>query len=147
MSTTSTIPAVCEALVAKLAAAIPTAQVEWARPQDTLIQNRRLVYIGDVDGDSRIANAKAGRKERDESYTVDVLFVAMPPRGTRAQAALDVLEMYEALENLVADDPSLGDLAGVWQVTVDGYSLRPTPTTEAAAAVLATTVSVRARLT
>jgi hypothetical protein len=162
MATTSTIPDVCEALVAHLAAANPGTQVEWGRPQDALIK-RKTIYVGDVDGDSRIPTMKAGRKERDEQYTVDVLFVSAPPRGSRSTAARDVLAMYATLEDMVAGDPTLGGgvvtysgyasgyshlggIDGVWAVTVDGYSLRPAPTGEAAAAVLACTVSVKARL-
>jgi hypothetical protein len=120
MATTSTVPTVKAALVTLLTAAIAgtDVQVMHGRTQDSLVKKRRVVVVGAASPySSEIANIVAGRKQRDERYTVDVLFLVAQPRGKAADAETAAWSMFAVLQDVLADDPSLGGVDGlVWAV-------------------------------
>lgn len=119
MATVSTVPAVKDALVTLLTSAINdnTVQVVYGPTPDSL-KKRKVVVVGEVSSyQSNIANIVAGRKQRDERYTIDVYLFCAKPRGQAVDADTTVWELFESLENVLADDPSLGAVNGlVWAV-------------------------------
>lgn len=72
------------------------------------------VVIEDVTGLSEIRSVKAGRKFRQDQFTVTVHFLAGAKDGKDARAHdARVTAMYAALDDVLADDPTLGRLAGL----------------------------------
>lgn len=117
MATTTTVPAVKAALVTLLTAEIndTSVQVMHGRSQDNLVKKRQVVVVGSVSYASEIANIKAGRKQRDERYSVEVIFLVAKPRGAPEDAETAVWGLFNALEDVLADDTSLGAIDGlVW---------------------------------
>lgn len=109
MATTSTVPSVKAALVTQLTTAINSSsvQVSYGRPIQNLVK-RQVVVVGNVSYSSDIANQKAGRKQRDERYSIEVLFFVGAARGRAADAETRVWALFASLENILADDPYLG---------------------------------------
>jgi len=106
MATSSTVPTARAALVAALTGAFPTAQVAYSHPGDA--REPESVYLGGARLTSEIATIRAGRKKRQEHYTIDVWF-DVTGDGPDAQAAVErAWEMAGELEDILADDPSLG---------------------------------------
>jgi hypothetical protein len=119
MATTSTVPTVKAALVSLLTTAIGNTdvQVMHGRSQDNLIKKRQVVVVGAVSYQSEIANIKAGRKQRDERYSVEVLFLVAKPRGLSVDAESAAWALFNELEDVLANDPSLGGIDGLaWAV-------------------------------
>jgi hypothetical protein len=124
MATTSTVPTVKAALASLLVTAIDdadTVHVTQGRPQEALI-NSQQVIVGAVSYSSEIANLKSGRKQRDETYSIEVVFLAAFPGGTPDEAETAVWAHFAHLEDILADDPTLGvaDLAWATLGQVEG---------------------------
>jgi hypothetical protein len=119
MATTSTVPAVKAALVTLLTSAINDSDVyvSQGRPQDDLAQ-RKVVVVGSVSYSSEIANVKSSRKQRDERYSIEVVFLVYDAAGgTAAEAETAVWTLVAELEDLLADDTTLGGVNGLaWAV-------------------------------
>lgn len=122
MATTSTVPAVRAALVSLLTSAIndTDVQVTHGRQQNSLVK-RQVVTVGAASPyTSEIANLKAGRKQRDETYSIEVIFWVAKPRGVPYDADTRVWTLFAELEDLLADDPTLGGVDGLaWAVLGD----------------------------
>ncbi len=143
---TSTIPAVKDALVARLRAhpTLAGVQVERSHPGDTLEQE--AVWLGRVIGSNSWVAMRAGRKPRDESYTVQVFIEVIMPGEPETAAEDRVLACYGALEDVIAEDPRLG-VTGVESMRVAEYELDSGIDGEGAgAANMAAGVLVGARL-
>jgi hypothetical protein len=116
--TTSTVPATKAALVSLLTTAISDSDVFIAqgRPQQDLTE-RKVISVGSVSYSSEIANQKSGRKQRDERYSVEVVFLVADPAGTAAEAETTVWALFAHLEDVLADDTTLGSVDGLaWAV-------------------------------
>lgn len=122
MATTSTVPAVRAALVTLLTSAINDSdvQVTHGRQQNSLVK-RQVVTVGNAGPySSEIANLKSGRKQRDETYSIEVIFWVAKPRGVPYDADTRVWTLFAELEDLLADDPTLGAVDGLaWAVLDD----------------------------
>jgi hypothetical protein len=82
----------------------------------------RAIYTGDARGEHSVAALRAGRKTRNERLTFDVIIDVTTPGDDQVQADLAAAELAGAVEDLVADDPSLGAAEhGVQAVTVAEY--------------------------
>lgn len=93
--------------------------VHLADPQD---KTRNYIIIGDVTGQIDFAWLMAGRKRRKDVFTVTIWCIAQTPGMTDEQAEDAVLGLFGYLEDIFADDPTIG-LEGVkWagKGTADG---------------------------
>lgn len=145
MATHSTVPAVSAAIVSVVAPALPGVQVVEGRPADSLLQ-RECVYTGQVTGHHAIANIKAGRKQRNENYTIDVVCSVLQARGTVAAARNRAYELVAAVEDALANDPFLGAVDGLIAATAGGFRDVSDFVKEGPAAVVVLEVECSARL-
>lgn len=125
MATSSTVPAVKQALVALLAAALPSTQVSYGRPADSML-TRSCVWLGRAAGADRVPVMSAGRKTREQTYSVTVFVWVAKPRGTVEEAETEAHVLLTEVGDALADDPSLGGVdglihatAGDWEVEAD----------------------------
>lgn len=119
MATQSTAPAFRTALLAALQArpALSALSVTYSHPGDSLEVD--AVYLGEVRGTSELPVIRASRKKREERYTLDVWFdvaAVGPDAQTASERAWD---LFGELEDILADDPSVGLAAPFWAVLGD----------------------------
>lgn len=162
MSSSSTLPQVKAQLVTLLTTALATSgvgggqvPVAYAWSPDA---EDEMVFLGRRDEDgptwtSRmthdIATIKAGRKHRDENYTVELTVWTYRPDVAPADAnEVDAraFELVEEVENVLADDPRLGLDSILWAKVAE---IVPTGRAHAGGWVVEAVVviEVRARLT
>lgn len=151
---TSTIPTIKARLVALIDAAL-TVPVTYAWPgPDTAPE---CVFLGPhpatadlrIDVSSQIATVKAGRKQRQEEYTVRVTVWTFRPELTSADAQIceeRAFALAVAVENILADDPKLG-LAVIQYAEVSSVASTLFPFMSGWACELSVDVAVKARLT
>lgn len=106
MATTSTVPTARAALVAALTTAVTPTQVAWSHPGDS--REPESVYLGEARGSSEYATIRAGRKKRQERYGIDVIIDVATDGPDGQDASERAYELLGELEDLLADDPSLG---------------------------------------
>lgn len=147
MATSSSVPAVKQALVTLLTSAIndTNVQVAYGRPQDSMVR-RESVFVADVSYSAEVANIKAGRKSYDEDFTVDVVVAVGQPRGTTQDSETRVFALFEYLRDLLADDPSLGGVDGLVWAVLESVDAATAHTGESAVSVIEATVRCRARV-
>ena len=112
MATSSTVPTAKAALVELFGAALSGVQVEYGRPADNDLK-RECVYVGDVTGAQRIPVHSAGRKPREEAYSIEVVVAVLKTRGGLSDAEERAFELLAECEDVVADDSTLGIATGV----------------------------------
>lgn len=110
MATTSIRKDVKTWLVDRLASSL-TAEVAHGWPGRRL--ERDHVWVDRVTGTVTMPFSMAGRKVRDDTFTVRLVFQASRPGESIAETDDAVESMYAAFENLLADDPSLASMDGV----------------------------------
>lgn len=145
MATTSTVPAVKAAVVTAVAAALPSVQVVWGRPSDTAIA-RETVYIADVSGNHRIPVMTSGRKHREEEVSIDVVVAVLKARGTSQAAEERAWELLDALENVLADDPTLTAVDGLVHATLGDLRVETDIAKEGGVCIIVTSIDVLSRL-
>ena len=125
MATSSTVPAVKAALVSLLTTALPSTQVTYGRPADSML-SRNCVWLGRAAGADRIPVMSAGRKVREQTYSVTVFVWVAKPRGTVEAAEDEAHDLLAEVEDALADDPALGGVdglihatAGTWEAEAD----------------------------
>lgn len=162
MPSSSTLPAVKAQLVTLLSSALASSgvsggavPVQYAWTPDA---EDEMVFLGRRDEDgptwvSRmthdIATIKAGRKHRDENYTVELTVWTYRPDVAPSEAnEVDAraFELVEEVENVLADDPRLGldsiQWAKVAEINAVGRAISGGWVVEAVISI-----EVRARLT
>jgi hypothetical protein len=122
-ATTSIRPAVKSALLTalQLKPELEGVQLSYGWPGDAL--EREHIWIGNVTGTVRIALLSTGRKYRDDKFNVSVFVQAGLIGGTEAEAEERATQLLAALEDVLADDPSIGEVDGLIDAeltTVDG---------------------------
>lgn len=154
--TTSSIPTVKARLVTVLDAAL-TVPVTYAWPGPAT--EPEAVFLGPhpetadvrLDASQQIPTIKAGRKQRQEDYTVRVTVWTFRPDKTPADAQFvetRAFALAEAVEDALANDPRIGLAPAVVQdVTVADVSSTLFPFLSGWACELAVDVRVRSRLT
>lgn len=143
MPTTSIITATRARLVALLTAALPTVQVDYAYREPFPAE---VVYVGDVRASNNVADIRAGRKARDVEFTMDV-FLVVTKDGDDQQTTDERCEvLYAALEDVLADDPKLGQTNVLWARLGD-EERTPGMTADGRVATIRAEVVCRARLT
>lgn len=106
MATTSTVPAARAALVSLLAAALPTTQVAYSHPGEAAENN--TVFLGDATVRHELATMRAGRRTRDESWSIDVWVLATADGPDAQTASEQAWTLVAAVENTLANDASAG---------------------------------------
>jgi hypothetical protein len=111
----STVPTIKDALVAALLAqpALAQVQVERAHPGPEKLE-REAIWLGAARGRHEIPVVKAGRKPRDEVYTIEVLVSVLKPGGTLEEVEERAFALLAEVEDVLADDPRLGTTAILW---------------------------------
>ena len=119
MASRSTVPTVRAAVVAALTArpALVGVQVAYSHPGGTI--EAESVYLGKARGSDEVPVVRAGRKKRQESYTLDVFFDVVADGPTGQEASERAWTFFGELEDLLADDPSLGQTQPFWAVLGD----------------------------
>lgn len=128
MATTSTVVTVKRKLVDLLDAEL-SVPVTYAWPGKST--SSEAVFLGPhpetsdirIDADSQIPTMKAGRKQRTESYSVRVtVWVFRPDLTVEGAETCETraFELFAEIEDVLADDTSLGDVAQ-WAL-VDRFS-------------------------
>lgn len=135
-------------LVALLAAReeLQNVQVAYAWPGKE--QEAECMWIGGSVGPVTIANMRAGRKSRDDTFQLTVHWTAAAPGQTAEEADARAEHLYAGLENLLAEDTALGGLDGVLWVRQNGNAqfFNPDPTNEGYIVHGQAVVEVKSRL-
>lgn len=118
-ATRSTVPTVRAQLVALLAARAGLAGVQVAYTHPGEATTFETVFLGDSRGTSEPATIRAGRKARHEHFTIDV-WVEVVRDGPDAQTASErSWALAGEVEDMLADDPSLGLSQPFWAVLAE----------------------------
>lgn len=121
MATTSTLGLARAALVTALGTGALAGKLHYAWPGPLVVkQSHELLWIDDVpEWTMTIPNIKAGRKQRQETYVLElVLWVAKPElTAADAQAAFErALVLLAVVEDTLANDVQAGQTAIQWTV-------------------------------
>lgn len=131
-TTTSARRAVCGAIAAQLAARADLANVQVLDGPDLNDPQAEQILVGaEIRGtESGVRTLRAGRKARLDQFEISILFRTLLPQTTPAGAAERVEQLYGALDDLLAADPTLGSVPGLQHAQVtswDGPDVIPTP--------------------
>ena len=120
----TTIYSVKSTLLTKLQAdsTLSAIQVTYGDPGGAA--RREHVFIGDVTaGGQDPESLSSGRRRRIESYTLDVLVsVQSKPQGLQENEQRAIV-LASAVEDVVADNPTLSDLTGLMFMECSGMSV------------------------
>ena len=120
----TTIYSVKSTLLTKLQAdsTLSAIQVTYGDPGGAA--RREHVFIGDVTaGGQDPESLSSGRRRRIESYTLDVIVsVQSKPQGLQENEQRAIV-LASAVENVVADNPTLSDLTGLMFMECSGMSV------------------------
>ena len=120
----TTIYEVKAALLTKLQAdaTLSAIQVTYGDPGGAA--RREHVFIGDVTaGGQDPESLSSGRRRRIESYTLDVIVsVQSKPQGLQENEQRAIV-LASAVENVVADNPTLSNLDGLMFIECSGMSV------------------------
>lgn len=147
MATTSTVTTVKAQLVTSMKAS--TDMPDWVTYSWAPWGDADQVFLGVVDGESNIATIKAGRKHRQETYTVDVVLRAIGQDKTpqSAQAVEERAFGYlAALEDILADDVQVDGLTSIQWARLFDFSSTLEPKDKGWGCQITCTVEVTARL-
>jgi hypothetical protein len=148
MATRSTVPTVRAALVTALAARPALTGVQVAHSHPGAAVEVESVYLGRARGSDNVPVMRAGRKRRQESYTVDVFFDVVGDGPTGQDASERAWTLFGELEDLLADDPSLGQAPPFWAVLGEwDETLFFDDTRQGFGSLLRAAVQIEARLT
>lgn len=108
MATTSMVPTVKRRLIELLraVAAFSKIQIEYSPPGKP---ESETIFLGRTTGAHEVAGFKAGRKPRDERFTMNLhIEVTIPDAEDGAEAEARTFEILTVVENLLAETPRLG---------------------------------------
>ena len=90
-------------------ATLGAVQCTYADPGGS--QRREAVFLGDIETDDHVPEALAsGRRRRREDFVCE-LFIEVSSKPTPQTAEARAVELANAVETVLADDPTLGDLS------------------------------------
>ena len=153
MGTVSTIPTVKSKLVELFAAAGPEAFYAWPGPSCP----PRAIFLGRhpelddvrIDGTSEDPTIKAGRRQRQETYTVPVTAWSFRPDLTAEgaeTAEADAFDLAKTVEDVLADNVTLGLGPAVHRAFIADVASTLFPFQKGWACELVVQVEVTARL-
>ena len=150
MPTASTVPAFIDALLAAMTTALPGVQVSAAWPGPDVTDEETLFIGAEVENwDLEIPTMKAGRKQRQETYTVSLEAWVAKPGLLRAESAsaarTRAVEIIDAVDSFLADDPAL--TPSVLWARLEGRGATLVPFDKGWSCQATASISVAARLT
>ena len=102
-------------------ATISAVQCTYADPGGS--QRREAIFLGDIDTDDPVPEALApGRRRRIEDFVCE-LFVEVSSKPTAQTAEARAVELANAVETVLADDPQLDNLSGLMFTAVRSLSM------------------------
>lgn len=149
MAETSIRVAVRSALLAALQAHddLTGVQVERMYPGDAI--ERDTVYLGATrPSTADIPTMKAGRKQLNDEFVIDIHIEARRPNQTAEEAETRCEELMATVEDVLLEDTSLGGIDGLLWATPTGERNGPDPypTKEGAVAYARSAVECKTRL-
>lgn len=119
MTTTSMIPAAKDALVDLLSAHTALQGVAGYRYVPYEVADAEFWYVrGLVEGNQSFVVLRAGRKPRQEEFTITVVYDLTLEGKEPADAESRLFEVYGAIVDVVADDPTLGLTESMFQASL-----------------------------
>lgn len=91
-------------------------QIEPGWPGDK--QKSESVWVNDLDGELNIPLANAGRKSRDDKFRIP-FEVRVANRGDLDSTADRTEQIVNAIDDALADDPTLEDFDGLVSAVID----------------------------
>lgn len=150
MATTSTIGVARQALVDALDSGALAGKVHYSWQGSHMEQNE-VAWVHDVtEWTQTIPNIKAGRVQRQESYTFEVVIWVAQPQGSAdtAKTTFDrALALAAVAENALADDTDLGAAGVQWLVLENREGPHLTPLDKGWGCEIVLSVNGSARLT
>lgn len=103
-----------------------------------------LIWIDELDGNVEIPVMTGGRKQRNDDFTI-AMQIRVLGQGTTNDTMRRLFEITAAIENVLADDPSLADLDGVLsaEITSERQTTAMLPEGPAGYAEVVLTISTR----
>lgn len=96
--------------------------VQILRGWDEQAPEREHIRIGDASGTLSIPVMTAGRKHRDDRYTISLyVFAGVPGRGAE-EAEERLEELVHVIGDVLADDHTLGELDGLVSAEMGEYA-------------------------
>jgi len=120
----TTIYSVKSTLLTKLKAESDLSGIQITYGDPGQAARREFVFIGDVTaGGQDPESLSSGRRRRIESYTLDVIVsVQSKPQGLQENEQRAIV-LASAVENVVADNPTLSSLDGLMFIECSGMSV------------------------
>lgn len=152
MATTSTIATARQALVDAIDTGVLADKVYYAWPGSVVGNTNEVVWVDRVQEGSwtqTIPNIKAGRKQRQESYTFEVVLLVSQPGGdsTTAKTTFErAVTLTGVVEGALADDVQLGSTAVQWMV-LEGRDIDLVPSDTGWMCQVVMRITAEARLT
>lgn len=107
---------------------------------------REHVFVARITGQRNVAFLEAGRKTIDDDFTISFIFWVANPGSDTLEADDRVEQMSMCLLDVLADDPSLGDLDGLmWATEAQTEGPDPELTDEGAVSIFRTDVECKVR--
>lgn len=107
MSTT-TAPVVRAQLVSLLAARPALAAVLVTHVWQGQADKQEHIYLGNTSADIEFATIRAGRKKREEDYTVQVIIDVDAPTDWGPTSETRAFVLSAEVDDMLADDPAIG---------------------------------------
>jgi len=120
----TTIYSVKSTLLTKLKAESDLSGIQITYGDPGQAARREFIFIGDVTaGGQDPESLSSGRRRRIESYTLDVIVsVQSKPQGLQENEQRAIV-LASAVENVVADNPTLSSLDGLMFIECSGMSV------------------------
>lgn len=146
MATGSTVYAMKAATVTAMDAnaALDGVQISHGYPGEGAIK-REAIYVDRVTGGHRIPVFRAGRKVREESYTITLVLFVQKDGVTPAVVEARAFTMLQEVEDMLADNPTM-DVDGVLHATAGEFREQSDVTPTGAACLIEFDIDVKARL-
>ena len=110
-------------------------------------QRREAIFLGDIETDDFIPEALApGRRRRRESFTCE-LFIEVSSKPTAQTAEARAVELANAVETVLADDPQLDNLSQLMFTAVRSLSMTTVQADQVPVVTIRMLLDAEARLT
>ena len=124
---------------------ISAVQCTYADPGGS--QRREAIFLGDIETDDFIPEALApGRRRRRESFTCE-LFIEVSSKPTAQTAEARAVELANAVETVLADDPQLDNLSQLMFTAVRSLSMTTVQADQVPVVTIRMLLDAEARLT
>lgn len=107
MSTTSA-PTIRAALIAALQDRLAMKDVAVTHVWQGQADEQQRVYLGNTSADLAFATIRAGRKKREEDYTIQLIIDVEDPTDWGPASEARAFELAGDVDDLLAADPALG---------------------------------------